>query len=48
MIKIIMFWCVVIGLMLFTVLSYAQIIVLDPSGIVKEIIIVPPPPPVWR
>ena len=44
--KITIFWCIVLGLMLFTVLSYAQIIVIDPaSGGVKDIIILPLPAP---
>lgn len=46
MFKIIMFWCVVLALMLFAVLSYAQVIVIDPaSGGVKDIIILPLPAP---
>jgi hypothetical protein len=50
MFKIVLAWCILMVLMTFVIISYAQspIIVLDSSGIVKEIIVVPPPPPQWR
>jgi hypothetical protein len=48
--KILIFWCVVLGLMLFTVLSYAQTttIILDAEGNYKGQLITIPPIPQWR
>jgi hypothetical protein len=42
-----MFTVLVLGLAL-DVFAQGSIVVLDPSGTIKEIIILPPPPPVWR
>jgi len=38
---------VLVGFML-DVFAQGSIVVLDPSGTIKEIIILPPPPPTWR
>ena len=50
MIKWILGFILVIVLAGFVLDSFAQgsIVVLDPSGTIKEIIILPPPPPTWR